>query len=316
MPWRETDPRPERVPCSAASLSAIYTLTARCERFGIRRHTGYTGVHRTTTDGLSCSPLTGAEASSRCRLSGAARLSTQPVASRPSFARLCQEDGLPEAMRPDHGAPCAPPAFCGLCQLSVWWIQRGIRHQRLAPRRPEPHGAHARLPRTLNAEATRPPEPHQRAQQARFARCCHEDNAARPPEALDSRTPAALSRPSTRPMPAKRPEPADPGHYRGRRVSHAGTFRFQTRPRFLSETRRQEDIAWEDTADGSWSIDGDDGLLARLDERDFKLYAYHRVPAVPGLLCHRCFRLLHPADANFPASRCRAAKCLRCCMDE
>ncbi len=74
-------------------------------------------------------------------------------------------------------------------------------------------------------------------------------------------------------MPAKLPEPADPGHYRVRRVSHAGTFRFQTRQLSLSATRLQEDIAWEDTADGSWSIDCDDVLLARLDERDFKLYA-------------------------------------------
>jgi hypothetical protein len=34
-----------------------------------------------------------------------------------------------------------------------------------------------------------------------------------------------------------------------------------------------EDIALEETADGIWSVYFYDVLLARLDERDFKLYA-------------------------------------------
>jgi hypothetical protein len=74
-------------------------------------------------------------------------------------------------------------------------------------------------------------------------------------------------------MPAKLPEPAYPGHYLGRRVSNAGTFRFQSRQLFISDTLRQEDIALEETADGIWSLSFCDVLLARLDERDFRLYA-------------------------------------------
>ena len=72
-------------------------------------------------------------------------------------------------------------------------------------------------------------------------------------------------------MPATRAEPEDPGHGLVRRVSHAGTLRFQSRPRFLSDTLRQEGIALEETGDGRWSIYFDDVLRARLDERDFKL---------------------------------------------
>lgn len=49
--------------------------------------------------------------------------------------------------------------------------------------------------------------------------------------------------------------------------------RFQTPQLFISETLRQEDIAWEESADGIWSISCSDVLLARLGERDFKLYA-------------------------------------------
>jgi hypothetical protein len=58
-----------------------------------------------------------------------------------------------------------------------------------------------------------------------------------------------------------------------RRVSNAGTFRFQKRQLFLSDTLLQEDIGLEETGDGIWSIYFYDVLLARLDERDFKLYA-------------------------------------------
>jgi hypothetical protein len=69
------------------------------------------------------------------------------------------------------------------------------------------------------------------------------------------------------------PAPAYPGHYLVRRVSNAGTYRFQTRQLFMSETLLQEDIALEETAEGIWSIYCYDVLLARLDERDFRLYA-------------------------------------------
>ena len=72
-------------------------------------------------------------------------------------------------------------------------------------------------------------------------------------------------------MPATLAEPEAPGHGLVRRVSNAGTLRFQSRPRFLSDTLRQEWIALEETGDGLWSIYFDDVLRARLDERDFKL---------------------------------------------
>jgi hypothetical protein len=56
-------------------------------------------------------------------------------------------------------------------------------------------------------------------------------------------------------------------------VSNAGTFHFQKHQLFISDTLLQEDIALEETGNGIWSIDFYDVLLARLDERDFRLYA-------------------------------------------
>jgi putative transposase len=216
--------------------------------------------------------LTGADAYSRFLLCGSARLSTTQAEARPIFEHLFREYGRPDAIRTANGAPFATPAFCGLSQLSGWWITLGIRHQRIEPGRPEQNGRHERLHRTLKAEATRPPEPHQQAQQARFDRFGREYNAERPHAALNDRTPASLSRPSARPMPTTLPAPAYPGHYLVRRVSHARTFRFQSRQIFMSDTLLQEDLALEETADGMWSIYFYDVLLARLDERTFKLY--------------------------------------------
>ena len=381
MPWKETDPMTERLQFIAAYLNHVYSMTELCERFGIRRNTGYTWVRRYTTeglaglqeqsraphrcphrmseaveaalleakrahlhwgprqilpylaqrrpdldlpapstagelfqraglsqartrrrrhrhpgasplqaeapnavwtadfkgqfrtgDGLYCYPLTVADAYSRFLFCCSARLSTKQTEARPIFERLFREYGLPDAIRTDNGAPFATPAFCGLSQLSVWWIKLGIRHQRIEPGRPEQNGRHERMHRTLKAEATRPPAHHQQAQQARFDRCCCEYNEERPHEALNYRTPASLYRPSARPMPATLPAPAYPGHSLVRRVSNAGTFRFQSRQIFISDTLLQEDIALEETADGIWSVYFYDVLLARLDERTFKLY--------------------------------------------
>ena len=226
-----------------------------------------------TGDGLYRYPLTVADAYSRFLLRGSARLSTKPAGARPIFARLFQEYGLPQASRTDHGAPFATPALCGLSKLSGWRITLGIRHQRIAPGRPEHNGAHERMHRTLQAEATRPPERHQCAQQARVERFRRASNTERPHEAVDYRTPAARSQPSPRSRPTQLPAPADPGHYLVRRVRNAGTFRFQTRQRCLSDTLLQEEIALEEPGDGVWSIYFDDVLLARREERDVRLYA-------------------------------------------
>ena len=74
----------------------------------------------------------------------------------------------------------------------MWWITFGIRYQRSEPGRPEQNGRHERMHRTLKAEATRPPEHNQAAQQARFDRFRREYNDERPHEALNYRTPASL----------------------------------------------------------------------------------------------------------------------------
>jgi transposase-like protein len=53
MPWKETDPMAERLQFIAAYVSQVYAMTELCERFGIRRNTGYQWVRRYTEQGLA-----------------------------------------------------------------------------------------------------------------------------------------------------------------------------------------------------------------------------------------------------------------------
>ena len=55
--------------------------------------------------------------------------------------RLFRDDGLPDAIRSDHGAPFASNGIYGLNRLNAWWLQLGIAHQRMTPASPQENGA-------------------------------------------------------------------------------------------------------------------------------------------------------------------------------
>ena len=191
----------------------------------------------------------------------------------PVFDRLFRQYGLPDAIRTDNGVPFATQALCGLSQLNVYWIKLGIAHQRIAPGRPEQNGRHERMHRTLKAETTRPPEKDLPRQQARFDAFRKEYNDIRPHQALAGETPASQYQASSRPMPDRLPAPHYAEHMEVRLVSNAGTFRFKKHLLFLSQALVKEQIALEEVDDGLWNVYFYDLLLARLDERDYRLRA-------------------------------------------
>ncbi len=222
-------------------------------------------------NGVYCYPLTVTDAHSRYLLACRALPSTQQKGAFAVFERLFKERGLPEAIRTDNGRPFATNALWGLSRLSVWWIKLGISRQRIAPGKPQQNGRHERMHRTLKAETTRPPEHEMTQQQERFDAFQQEFNHERPHEALGGAVPASVYAQSARAFPEQLAEPAYAGHYEVRRVSTAGMFRFKQRQVFLSQALSNEWIALEEVADGLWSVYFYEVLLARLDERDFKV---------------------------------------------
>ena len=191
----------------------------------------------------------------------------------PVFQQLFERYGLPRAIRTMGGVPFATQALCGLSKLSVWWIKLGIAHQRIEPGQPYQNGRHERMHRTLKADTAWPPASNMAAQQHCFDDWREEFNTERPHEALSGETPASQYRSSPRVMPKQTPTPEYPAHWEVRRVSRCGTFRIKKRQLFLSQALNEEHIALEETGDGIWSLYFYDVLLARLDERDFKLVA-------------------------------------------
>jgi transposase len=223
--------------------------------------------HVTTGNGRYCSPLTGADGSSRFLLTCQALSSTTGHEAIPVFTRVFQEFGLPRRIRPDHGVPFATTALARLSPLSAWWVRLGLLPEFSQPGHPQQHGRHERMPRTLKADTTRPPAANRRAQPPRFNRFREEFNHQRPHEARDRQTPAALYEPSPRPMPSKLPPLESPDRLEVRYVSAHGGIRWNRRWGNVSITCAGEYVGRAEIADGVWHVSFGPLKLGRRLER-------------------------------------------------
>jgi transposase InsO family protein len=224
-----------------------------------------------TRDGRHCYPLTMADAHTRFLLAVEGLSSTGHAGAREVVERVFREYGVPAVIRSDNGPPFVTKAIAGLSRLNVWWAQLGIRHDRIAPKRPDQNGSHERMHRTLKAETVWPPALNAEVQQERFDAFRHEFDFERPHEAIEMKTPGSLYVPSARELPTCLPEPEYPGHCVVRQVRANGILYFRDREPFLSELLIGHRIGLEEIADGVWSIYFYDLLLARFDERTGKL---------------------------------------------
>src|SRR5260370_21608756 len=106
-----------------------------------------------TGDGERIDPLTISDAHSRYLLRCQAMEKTDTARVHALFEAAFREDGMPEAIRTDNGAPFSTHALAGLWRLAVWWIKLGIVPGRIAAGHPEQNGRHGRMHRTLTQEA-------------------------------------------------------------------------------------------------------------------------------------------------------------------
>ncbi|MDK4669181.1 DDE-type integrase/transposase/recombinase, partial [Kingella kingae] len=87
-----------------------------------------------------CYPLTVTDNFSRYLLLCQGLSSTRSSPFIAHFERLFEEFGLPWTIRSDNSAPFASTALGGISRLSKWWIDLGIRPERIKPAHPEQNG--------------------------------------------------------------------------------------------------------------------------------------------------------------------------------
>lgn len=185
-------------------------------------------------DGQRCDPLTVCDRYSRYVIGCHACPNQQFIGTLRVAKGLMRHHGLPEIIRVDNGTPFASIALGGLSQLSVWWIEHGIRVEFIDPGSPQQNGSHERMHRDLKAEATRRPSRNLSAQQKRFERWRKQYNCERPHESLDMLRPAQIYRTSTRRL-GEKDKMTYPQGYQVKRVSGSGHVSHQGANFYLSE---------------------------------------------------------------------------------
>lgn len=224
-----------------------------------------------TRDGQYCYPLTVTDRYSRYLIGCQGLLSTETLGAKEVFKDLFKKYGMPAAIRSDNGTPFASTALGRLSELSVWWIQLGIRPELIEPGKPQQNGQHERMHRTLKAETTRPPAANLAKQQRLFNSFRREYNEVRPHEGVELRTPASMYEASTRLLPKEMPELVYPAHFETRLVSKNSGIRWNSQWVAVSHTCAGLHVGLEQVDHGLWDVYLGPVKLGRLLEESLRI---------------------------------------------
>ena len=216
-------------------------------------------------NGRRCYPLTLSDNFSRYLLLCRALEHPSYEAVRPWFEWVFREYGLPEAIRSHNGGPFASLALGGISQLSKWWIQLGIRPERIEPGKPSQNGRHERMHRTLKHDA--PAQKNHQRQQRRFDSFLEEYNWQRSHEALGRKTPSSVYRRSPRPYPIKLPPIEYDSGFVVRQVRHNGEIKWRGDFIYISQVLAQEPLGLKQIDDELWELRYSFHLLGVLNQR-------------------------------------------------
>lgn len=212
-----------------------------------------------------CYPLTLSDNFSRYLLLCRALERPSYAAVRPWLEWVFREYGLPQAIRTDNGAPFASLAIGGISELSKWWIQLGIRPERIKPGTPSQNGRHERMHRTLKHEVAAQPD-HQ-CQQQHFDLFQKYYNEERPHESLGRKTPASFYYPSARLYPGKVPPVEYDSKSVVRQVRHNGEIKWHSELIYVSQVLAHEPLGLTQIEEQKWEVRYSFHLLGVLDER-------------------------------------------------
>ncbi len=206
-------------------------------------------------NGQRCDPLTISDAHSRYLLCCQGLWGhTGSLVVKPLFIATFREYGMPQAIRTDNGSPFASIGLGGLSPLSVWWLDLGIRLERISPGQPQQNGRHERIHRTLKEATAMPPRANPKLQQQAFNAFRREYNQERPHEALGQKPPASVYGPSVRDYPERKPQWDYPELWAKRVVRPGGRIRWQGREVNISRALCGRPIGLEPVGEGRWAI--------------------------------------------------------------
>ncbi len=208
--------------------------------------------HFVLGNGRRCYPLTLSDNFSRYLLLCRALEHPSYQAVRPWFEWAFREYGLPEAIRSDNGAPFASLAVGGVSQLSKWWIQLGIRPERIEPGKPSQNGRHERMHRTLKQDV--PPQPTRKRQQHCFDLFLEQYDWQRSHEALGRKTPGSVYCVSSRRYPAKIPPVQYGPGIIVRRVRYNGEIRWHGNLIYVSQVLAHEPLGLKQIDEEQWEL--------------------------------------------------------------
>lgn len=221
-------------------------------------------------DGTYCHPFTLRDGFSRVVLRCDGVPAESYPCTRPLFERAFAAYGLPDCIRSDNGTPFASNGLAGLSRLSVYWMQLGIRVERIAPGCPEQNGSHEQFHRVLKRDTTRPPARTAAGQQRRFDAFRREYNEERPHDALAGAAPVTLYTPSPRRLPRTLPAIDYPRHWEVRGADSSGVITFHGRPLNVTRALANHDIGLEEIDEAIWRVWFLATPLGHFDERRWR----------------------------------------------
>lgn len=231
-----------------------------------------------------CYPLTITDQRSRYLLACEGLESTKEPSAFEVFEHTFRTFGLPDAIRTDNGIPFASPhALFGLSRLAVWWLQLGIRIERIQPGQPQQNGRHERMHLTLKKEATQPAAFNFLQQQQRFDAFLNVYNNERPHQGLAGLYPGDLYTPSARRY--FQPEPPEyPAHDRTLKVTRCGRICMERRKINLSSVFAGQHVGVTEVDDGVWLVSFMNYDLGFFDRELNKVEPVGNNPFAPNVL--------------------------------
>lgn len=201
-----------------------------------------------------CHPLTVMDAHSRFLLVCEGLRRPTLEATQALFKRAFTEFGLPDAIRTDNGAPFASTGLAGLSRLAVWFMELGIRLERIEPGKPQQNARHERMHLTLKQETATPPQSSFLRQQRAFDRWRQWYNHERPHESLGQVPPAEYYQTSDREYEEYTCLTDYPEGYEQRRIQSAGVMHWRGETIFVSTALATQWIGLRETEPGRWIV--------------------------------------------------------------